>query len=409
MKIAFFTDTYHPEVNGVVTYLDMITQELAKHGHHITIYTQSRAENLIKHPNVKIVKLPVLPIYPKFYLVMPLPKKLQKILQTEHADIIHVHTPGILALLALRIARKQGIPAVMSFHGFWHVYDKVFWPVRKLKRIRSIGISSSFGLKLGNDPVQQAIWLLLRTIYNRFDVVIAPSPSAAKVIRKKGIPCEAINYGIKYDVKPKKGVRLNRSILVVSRLSFEKDIQVVVDAFSLLAQKHPELRLTIVGDGPARKSLESLSTKLGISKKVTFTGMIKRDVLKNYYKSHGIFATGSTYELFGYTTAEAMSAGLPIVGVKAQGTEDLVKNGVNGFLVKPYDVKGFAEAIERVLDDRAMAKKMGNASMKLIKEYSAEKCGENHLRLYTRFIKKRRLLKHKSRRVSFNRQLQHIK
>lgn len=387
MRIAFFTDTYHPETNGVVTYLDTITRELAKRGHHVIIYTQSRAQNPIRHPNVELVKLPIVKVYPKFYLVIPNREKLRKQIQKDKVDIIHVHTPGILALFALRAARKLNIPAIISFHGFWHVYDQFFPPVNKLKGIlRSLAAASGLGGM--KDPVKESIWYLLRALYNRFEMVIAPSNSSAEVLRKHGIPCKVLNYGIEYAIKSKKkGSRSYCRVLVVSRLSFEKDIQVVVAAFSTAAQKHPELRLTIVGDGPARKSLEALSGKLRIRDKVTFTGMVERNLVKEYYQTHGIFATASTFETFGYTTAEAMTAGLPIVAVKAQGTTDLVRRGINGFLVKPYDVKGFAEAIEKIVEHKTMAEKFGEASRELIKKFSVGKCYENHIKLYTRLLK----------------------
>ncbi len=388
MRIAFFTDTYHPDINGIVTYLNIITRELAKHGNSVIIYTQSRATNPIMHPNVRLVKLPIVNIYPKFYLVIPNPEKLRKQIQKDTVDIIHVHTPGILALFALRAARKLNVPAIMSFHGFWHVYDQLFPPVKKLKRVLRPLVAAS-GLGKVNDPLKESIWWLLRALYNRFDVAIAPSSSTAEMLRKHGIPCKALNYGIGYAINPKKKCRRNYCrVLVVSRLSFEKDIQVVVNAFSMAARKHKELRLTIVGDGPARKSLEALSDKLGVCDKVIFTGMVERNLVKGYYQTHGIFATSSTFETFGYATAEAMASGLPVVGVKAQGTTDLVRHGVNGFLVKPYDVKSFAEAIEKIAEDRAMAEKFGEASRKLIKRFSVGKCYENHIKLYKQELKK---------------------
>ncbi len=392
MRIAFFTDTYYPEVNGIVTHLNMITGELAKHGHSVIIYTQSRAKGSIRHPNVKLVKLPSLKVYPKFYLVMPNPEKLQKDIRKEKIDIIHVHTPGILALFALRAARNLNIPAIISFQGFWHVYDQFFPLVGSLKRkLRLLADASGLRLRGVKDPVKESIWGLLRALYSRFDVVITPSSSGAEAVRKHGIRCEVLNYGMECPIKPGgKGSRNYHNALVVSRLSFEKDIQVVVAAFSEAARKHPEFRLTIVGDGPARKSLEALSCKLGVRDKVTFTRMLERNLVKDYYQAHGIFATASTYELFGCTTAEAMAAGLPIVAVKAQGTTDLVKHGVNGFLVEPYDVRGFAEAIGKLMEDKAMAKRFGYASSRLIKKFSVKACYDNHIKLYKRLLKNRK-------------------
>ncbi len=386
MKIAFFTDTYHPEVNGVVTFLDTVIRELAKHGHHVIIYTQSVATNPIRHPNVELVKLPILKVYPKFYLVIPNSEKLRKQVQEDCVDIIHVHTPGILALSALRAARKLNIPAAISFHGFWHVYDQFFPPVKKLKDKLRLLIEAS-GLKRVKDPVKESIWFLLGALYGKFDVAVAPCNSTAEMLRGHGINCKAINYGINYAITPpRKGDRSHSKLLVVSRLSFEKDIQVVVAAFSIAARKHPELRLTLVGNGPARKFLEKLADKLGVRDKVTFTGMVKRNLIKEYYRTHDVFATASTFETFGYTTAEAMAAGLPVVAVKAQGTVDLVSHGVNGFLVEPYDVTGFAEAMEKIFGDRTKAKRFGEASRELVKEFSVEECYKNHIELYKRLL-----------------------
>ncbi len=407
LNIAFITDTFLPHVSGIATYIMIISKELADNGHQVTIYTYKKAINPFRNENVNVVRLHSveLPTYSGIHMCVPNPVSLLKSISRLNQDIIHIHSPtGPLSVTALAIAKHRGIPAVATFHGFMDKYDHYMSFFRMMKWLKIPFGSSIGGLSKAKIPVKlknagvmrlanlkikkRLVWRVLRAMYNKCDAVIVPSPLSAKEVRSHGISCLSIPHGIDADTfRRKASYKRKNRILSVCRLGYEKNIDVVLRAFSLVAGLRPNVKLTIVGDGPARKSLMELAKNLGLEESVSFPGTVERSGLQEYFDSHDFFVNASDSETFGYVIAEAMAAGLPIVAVKAQGTTDLVKHGINGLLVEPYDVRGFAEAMEKMLEGRTTARKFGKASVKLVKKFSVEKCYEGHIRLYKRLLK----------------------
>ena len=143
-------------------------------------------------------------------------------------------------------------------------------------------------------------------------------------------------------------------VLYVGRLSYEKNLAVLVDAFKSLEE--PDARLVFVGDGPARESLErSLAGSA-----VAFTGYLTGDALATAYASADVFAFPSLTETFGQVVQEAMASGLPVVGFDAEGVRDLVTNGETGLLARDsVHHRAFAEALRRTLHSNQLRATLG--------------------------------------------------
>ncbi len=402
LNIAFISDTFCPDVNGIATYLKIISKALSDNGHTVTIYTHKKAVNpLGRDENVKVVRLPAvgLPTYKGIYACVPNPLKLRRSLILLNPDIIHIHSPpGPLSITALAIAKSRKIPVVATVHGFWDRYEnylsffmvlgKIKIPfgrnfLRALKAKVLVQLGSIGAGKLRSLEIRKRlVWGVVKMMYNRCDAVIVPSLISARKVKSYRIPCLCISHGVDINTfRRKKDYRRKNAVLSVCRLGYEKKVDIVLRAFCLVAKLNRKVKLTIVGDGPARKSLIELAKTLGLEGKVFFPGTVQRNELQKYFDGNDFFVNASDSETFGYVVAEAMAAGLPVVAVKAQGTKDIVKHGVSGYLSEVDDIRGLAESMEKMLSEPNL-KKMGTAAYLRMLDFSVKKFVEKHERLY---------------------------
>ena len=386
MKIAFFSDMYNPYVAGPVTFINILSEQYAKQGHEVVIFTRKGTTNPLEQLGVRIITFSSIPslIYPKMKVTLPNPFTFEKILRKEAPDIIHSHTPGPLSSLAARAGRKLGIPTVITFHGLMDQYYNY------LSATHMLGITwNPFPtIDWYDNGKKQLIRQLIKTHVQQFDAITTSTPLTHLLVRKQGIECQLVRIGLDiHNFRQKRTYQKTNAILSVSRLGFEKKIDIILQAMRLLQK--PELTLTIVGDGPAKNMLQGLAKKLGLENQVTFTGQVPRETLQTYFETHDFFVTASDTETFGYVTAEAMAAGLPIVGVESQGTGELVAEGKNGFLAQPNNAESFAKAMQKMLAIEDY-QTMGSVSITMVQAYSPENSAKEHLSLYKKLLGKTR-------------------
>ncbi len=388
MKIAYFSDTYIPTVNGVTTSVKTFGELFSK-DHRVVVYVpdSSHKRSTEKNNGLTIEKFPAieLPNYKGIYVAMPNLAELYKLVEQFDPDIIHVHTPGPLGIAGVVIAKRLKKPLVgtyhtlfsetlsyLSFHKFVSEWDAVSWGSDNLKHLfdkikKEISSRRNiFGWPEKRESVLKRLtWFLVNNFYNYCDVIISPSEAIKRelLIRAVKKPVKVVSNGVDVKMFPKK-TRYNddKILLHVGRLGFEKNVDVVIKAFSLVIKKIPSARLVIAGDGPARKGLEKLAEKLGSGNKISFLGMVERGKLAGIYRSSSVFVTASTSETQGLVTLEAMASGLPVVGVNKFATADLIDPGQNGYLVSSADEKKIASRVIEVVVNSELQKKMGTVS-----------------------------------------------
>lgn len=384
MRIAYFTDTFLPQVNGVATALANQATELGARGHGVLIFTPKMDDiprQKFKAKNVTVVHLPTVPVilYPEFKLgVFGLPKVVAYLTKFK-PDIIHLHTPltvGMDAVMAARLFKK---PLVGTVHVYFAESAYLSWLKYKL------------AVKL----VDKAVQHYLNFMFNQCDLVLAPSKMLLKKLHGKGLkkPAAYLPNGVTLKqpqsltktvisgLKKKYGLK-EKVILHFGRLSYEKNIDILIKAFQQLNKKHPDTSLLVIGDGPAKAGLAKLVKKLNIDSQVAFTGFIDHQKLisSGLLSIADIFATASAMENNPMVVLEAMMYGLPIIGVKQAGLIELVST--NGYLVKPGDIKAMAEKMEKVLFDEVLAERMKKQSLKSIEPYFVDKVVDKLLSLY---------------------------
>ncbi|OGC50743.1 hypothetical protein A2716_01755 [candidate division WWE3 bacterium RIFCSPHIGHO2_01_FULL_40_23] len=394
MKIAFFTDTFLPQINGMATSIANFAYGLGKNGHKVLIFVPkvkgiNRQEFRAK--NVKIVHLPSMPafIYPEFRLsFLGLPIVLREVSKFR-PDVIHLQTPFLVGLDALLSAKIFKIPLVGTIHIYLTTPEHMSgWVINK--RLVNKNISDALlkaakfffdACEVSTCPSKVLIKDLIKTGY-KSNVEYLPNP-VVKTKFPKLNESEIRKLKKKYNLKEK-------VILHFGRLSEEKKVEVVIEAFSEVLKEKSNVSLLIVGDGPKKEELEKKVKDLGLSKNVVFTGFIEHEKLISggLINLSDVFVTACEMENNPMVVLEAMSAGLPIVGVRKAGLVELVKD--NGYLVRAGDVKAMSQKIVEIVSNSDLSLKLGQKSLEYSDKFSVEKLTEELEGLYQKAIRLRR-------------------
>lgn len=329
--------------------------------------------------------LPAL-VYKDLQLTLPKWSEIMKLVEEFDPDIIHVHTPGTVGLVGLLIARNKHKPIVGTYHTLYSETLIYVSPKRLFAWMDKLGSENlgngvihgfSEGLKKfhlldSSDKEekketmgQRLTWFVINQFYKYCDLVIAPSAAIKRELDNRGLKgmtkvvsngIDISNFGSKTDYVA------SQKIIYVGRLGFEKNVDVVVRGFEKVVKEIPQARLTVVGDGPALSSLQSLVKERGLNEKVEFLGHMQRDRLGEIYRSADVFVTASTMETQGLVLLEAMACGLPAVGANKYAIPDMIKHGVNGYLFSPGDVKEAAKYLVGILKNEKLRQRMGKAA-----------------------------------------------
>lgn len=187
----------------------------------------------------------------------------------------------------------------------------------------------------------------------------------------------------KVEINPT-GVRLDRFdffdrsfnetvVLCVARQVKNKGIETLVESAKILESAGVDFKFLIVGDGPDLEFFKEYSTKLGIQEKIEFVGGIPNQKIVEFYKMASVFVLPSKMEGLPNVILEAMATGLPVIATKVGGIPEIVKEGVNGFLIDIDDSQGLADRIQRLADNPVLAKDMGRMGRTIAENYDVRK------------------------------------
>lgn len=383
MKIVFFTNAYTPIINGIVTTIHSYYQQLLNEGHQVQIFAPAykgwhdHDPNIHRFPAVNLSTQIYFPIaIPLFYNVHPLLKRFQP-------DIIHNHHPFILGKVGLQQAKQLQIPSVYTFHTQYEQYSHYFPMPQKFVR-----------------------WAGKKMIHNytrQVDLLLAPAESIVSKLKEYDVQREIevlpnpVNFEL-YQNLDRTSIRTQynlgdcKLLLTVGRLGKEKNLEFMLQSFFILLRKSSmDLRLMIVGAGPEERFLRDYAENLGMIDRVIFTGMVNPEQIPHYYAAADLFLMTSTTETFGLVMIEALASGLPVIAVKANGSQDLIHHGVNGLLTIE-DAEKFAEAIQTLLEDQALHHKISKKAREFANHYSIKNLTNQLIMFYEEEIDKKKLL-----------------
>ena len=290
-------------------------------------------------------------------------KPLKDYLIDREIDILHAHNPGTL-LYGLLAAKWAGTPAIINTeHGFAsqlslkaRLKDKLLY--RYVACITAVSDSlrndlvSTFGLE---DRKVQTL---------RNGILSAKIDQEPSVSRKKiGMSEDRLNIGI------------------VARLVPVKNHRMLFETFSIVRERHPAVRLWVIGSGQLRTRLEKQARMLGIQNDVVFMGS-RTDVPVILNALH-LFVLCSFSEGLSITLLEAMSAGLPIVATNVGGNSEVIEHGKSGLLVESDRPEDLAHSILKLIANKDLAKKMGiTASQRFMEQFYIERMAQKVDKLY---------------------------
>jgi glycosyltransferase involved in cell wall biosynthesis len=387
MKIALFTDTWHPQVNGVVSYLDSILPHIAK-GNEVILFAPGDCkmiESVRGRDGVKTYWIPAspFPYYEGYRMSGMYAHQISQILKRERPDVVHAHAPVLLGLQGLLAAKRRGIPVLATYHT--HLPDYLPYLLD--------GKFPGFVKRLGRTTVKG----LIRFVFSLTDSTIAPTDELAKELRAYGvrnvivIP-NGIDLGRLKATEAQKARFMRRYrmpagrkvVLYVGRLGFEKRLDVLLAALPKL--KARGWFLLVVGSGPQQEGYLREAEALGLARNARFTGMVSGEELCAAYACADVFASASDSETFGLTFIEAMSFGVPAVGVDKLGPREIIRDGVNGFLVKPGDSAAMAKRMDMLLSDGKLRKRLGAQAKATAGRFTIESSAEATLQAYREVV-----------------------
>ncbi|MDO8648093.1 MAG: glycosyltransferase [Candidatus Diapherotrites archaeon] len=379
MRIAIFTDSFLPQINGVTIGTMKLVEELPKH--EFLIVAPDGGSFSWKPKNCKTVLISpsiALPTYKDYRVCFFVKHSAWKQIEEFKPDLVFCQTPFFIGKLGLKLAKKSKIPSI----GYYNTLLPDFLVYLPLPVIKNTQFAKDSAWKFGSN------------FYNSCNIVLANSKVMSSELTKHGLLKKPVllPWGIeelffKAGKKAKKDPK-HFKLVFMGRVSFEKNIEVLVKSFALLEKAFPNLRLVIIGDGPARKGLESLCIQLGVKDKVEFAGMISGEKRALKLASCNLYLTASTIETQGIVNYEAMAAGLPAIAADAMANPEAVQDGFNGFLFKPFNEKDCAEKIEKVLKSKVLQKKLGKNAVKFAEDYKWKKIAGKFERLFKETEKK---------------------
>jgi glycosyltransferase involved in cell wall biosynthesis len=333
MKIALFTETFLPKLDGVVSILCLALQRLQHHQHQVLLFGPPGGP--AEYAGAEIVGGggPPLPFYPELRINIPRRGVWERLARFQ-PDLVHVVNPFFLGPFGLHYARRLGVPVLASFHTDIARYAQYY----------------------GGGFATPLLWAYLRLLHNRATLNLCPSTTVLKDLRTRGFRRvrwwhRGVDLARFSPGPPDSAMRARLSgghpdellVLYVGRHSPEKRLEILREPMAQLTG----MRLALVGAGPSHEKLKELFQ----GTPTTFPGFLSGDDLVAAYRAADLFLFPSTTETFGLVALEAMACGAPVIAAKTGGVLDIVQDGINGLFFDPTQPAQIGQLVQRLRDD----------------------------------------------------------
>lgn len=357
LSICMVSDDAKPAATGVGTHIQLLTRELARRGHRVSVLTTRRKgePQLEIWEGVRLHRTFTLKVY-GFYQGLPSKGTIRRVLKEEGVQVVHHHYLGFMMKRTCAVAENLGIAQVSTFHFSAEVLTQPL-----LMR-----------------PFRESIRRQIIEYNNRCDLVIAPSMNLAQVLARDGIrtPVRYISNPVVFDAVENVVPAAREpgfTVLYAGRLGPEKNIPLLLKSFALLLKHVPDARLWIAGAGPLGDSLRQLAGQLGITPHVDFLGFLDHPTLARRYAACDVFVLPSVVEAQPLVAMEAMWFGKPIIVTRAiVAATEMVSPEENGYIVDPEDPADLADRLASLAADPARRSRYGAAGRHRADAYRPE-------------------------------------
>ncbi len=389
MKIAIFSDTYPPEINGVATSCRNLYRTLTAHGQEVRVVTTNpwneelfEDGDIIRIPGIKLKKLYGYRAAPFFN------RHAMNLIHDFHPDVIHSQHDAGIGQFGFIAAGRLNVPVVYTFHTMYEDYTYY--------------ATKGFLDRVAKGIVRQYIHHKSKTA----DEFICPSNKIKEYMRSIGIDSyvSVIPTGIDFaafdkkktsrktvlDLKKKFGIPTNAYVILsLGRVAKEKSIDICLRGYAKYLEGKPsrETAFVVVGGGPALSELKRLAAKLGIDKRVYFVGPVNPDEVPKYYQLGNCFVSASITETQGLTFMEAMASSLVLFARYDDTLLGTIKDGSNGFFF--IDEDDFARKLPSIVSlSGSRLQAIKDNALASIEPYSLERFYTNVMEVYGRAVKK---------------------
>jgi len=333
MKIAIFTETFLPKIDGQVTITCLLLDHLRQVGADVIVF--AAGDRVPEYAGYPVVSMPgvSMPFYPEVKLALP-GREIYPQLRDFDPDLIHILGPVSSGVRAIGFAKRLKTPIAMSFHT--HLME--------MARFYGFGVFEGI------------LWHFHRLVYQRADLVLATSKHTTEELKAHGFGevrtwrrgVDVARFSPAYASREMR-VRLSSGqpektlLLSAGRLAPEKQVEQIRHILDAV----PDVHLAVIGDGPHRAKLE----KWYAGYPVTFMGYLTGDELSTAYASADLFVfPSSSIETFGLVAAESMASGVPVVASRVGGMPEIIAHGVNGYLFEENDTEQMTHLVRDLVE-----------------------------------------------------------
>ncbi|MCK8613362.1 glycosyltransferase family 4 protein [Gordonia sp. C13] len=353
MRVAIVTESFLPQMNGVVNSILRVVDHLESTGHEVVVVAPDTPRGCASAPRTVGRRTPVhlvpavrVPRVTSLPVGVPMPL-LYRVLRDFAPDVVHLASPFVVGAAGAAAARALGVPTVAVF------------------QTDVAGFASAY--RLG--AVEKAAWRYTRKLHEMCDLTLVPSTETMNALAARGVPrLRRWGRGVDLDLfSPDRRsgalraewLRGREDALVcgfVGRLAPEKHVERLAGLSG-----NPRVRLVVVGDGPERARLERALPD------AVFTGELRGAALARAYASFDVFAHAGEHETFCQTIQEAMASGLPVIAPDAGGPRDLVTPFRTGYLLEVARFEKTLPAIVDSLHDDAVRAAFARAAVQAVR------------------------------------------
>lgn len=382
MRVGIFTETFLPQVNGVVTAIRGLTEELEKLGHEVFIFTTSLDGGVAREKyggsEVYRFRSMYMPKYPEYRFFLPGPSSWSEMKRCR-LDVLHSRSPFTMGIIAKMLSNKLNLPLIGTLDT----------PIEDYVHYMPLGAKQPFNELLFLTAKKYAAWY-----YSQCDTVTTPSEVTMKRLERMGCksPVVALSNGVDTSVfRPsnaaawvkKKHCHGGEAIaLHLGRITAEKRVLDIIEAAKIMAEKKAKVKIIIAGRGPLLPKV--IEAAKGMSN-VEFLGYLKPEDLRTYYASADMFITASPVETQGIVALESLASGTPVIAPDAGALPEAVKDGKNGLLFTEGKPAELAEKIIWAMENN-FKKKVSSACVKSMEIHSMANVGRKVEKLYGEMI-----------------------